>query len=1190
MDLQAKAKALLVSYSDIFSKDDLDLGTTNLTKYDIKLTDYTPFKAKYRRIPPHLYEEVRAHLKEMIDLGAIKKSQSPWSSPIVLVRKKDGKLRFCIDLRKLNQRTVRDNYSLPRIDHILELLIGAEWFCTLDLKSGYWQVELTDEAKPLTAFTCGPLGFYECEKMPFGASNAPATFQRLMENYLGDLNLRWCVVYLDDIIVYGKSPEEILERLGAVFEKLRKAGLKLKPSKCEFFKEQIKFLGHIVSKEGISTCPEKVHAVQEWPIPETINDLRTFLGFVGYYRKFIKGFSQIAKPLNSLLEGYVNNKRANKVQTIPWGSEQQESFNALQQACMSAPILGYPNPERPFILHTDASLDGLGAVLYQKDESGQVRVIAYASRFLSKSEKNYAAHRLEFLALKWAITEKFRDYLYGGTFEVFTDNNPLTYILTSAKLDATTQRWIASLASFNFSISYRSGKSNVDADSLSRIKWPDSANEECLVSQTQVKIPKESVLACFQGVNIPFGYIEIIARSAQALPTPDLDNSFESMKKWKKEQQKDPQLCETINLLHGLDRYEKRKNILKKYPLTEPYLKILNQLELKDDILYRRVYSMDQGVNACLWQLVLPQQLISRALFGCHDQCGHQGRDRTLSLLRERFYWPSLYRDTIEHLESCRKCLLRKRNVPKAELVPISVTRPMELVHLDYLCLEPCKGKIENVLVVTDHFTKYAQAFPTKSQTASTTAQVLWNNFICHYGFPEKFISDQGRNFESELIKDLCRLAKVKKVRTTPYHPMTNGQCERFNQTLCDMLGTLETEEKADWKAFIHTLTHAYNCTRHSVTGHSPFYLMFGRHPRLPVDVEFGIHKIGNDISFSKSKFIDRLHKHLGHAYRKARTFAGKESDRQKVLFDRKSKDLRLEPGDIMLVRKTAWQARHKIQNKWEDDDYVVISQQNPEIPVYRVRNVVSGQEKTLHRNLLLPLGFKFHATTYEEDEEFEIVLPLVRELEGEDHLDFDDGTAQPVKDSDPSILIPRQPQVKFQDQPQVIEDSIPSYGEDSGSGVSSEKKCTSSAGSGVSCNDSTKLSGSGLTSEDPTKPETSLDSSSLYSSVFEEQSSTSREDLQSAEADTSLEASKSSGPTTVLPQIEEHAAKKASTSSEEDDSQDSEPVQAIQPRRSLRSTRGAPPTRFGYAISHKLVCPYFQFLKNGKIQLSSKL
>ena len=255
--------------------------------------------------------------------------------------------------------------------------------------------------------------------------------------------------------------------------------------------------------------------------------------------------------------------------------------------------------------------------------------------------------------------------------------------------------------------------------------------------------------------------------------------------------------------------------------------------------------------------LVLPQQLIKKALTGCHDQVGHLGRDRTLSLLRERFYWPSLYKDAIEHLDSCRKCKLRKSRVPRAELVPIQASRPMELVHLDYLYLEPYKGQVENVLVITDHFTRYAQAFPTKSQTAKVTAKVLWHNFICHYGFLEKFISDQGRNFESQLIADLCKLAKVKKIRTSPYHPMTNGQCERFNRTLCDMLGTLETKEKADWKAFLHTLTHAYNCTRNSSTGFSPFYLMFGRHPRLPVDVAFGIHRIGEGVTFSTSKYVD---------------------------------------------------------------------------------------------------------------------------------------------------------------------------------------------------------------------------------------------------------------------------------------------------------------------------------------------
>ena len=915
MDLQAKAKDLLVSYSDIFSKSDMDMGTTRLVKHHINLTDYTPFKQRYRRIPPHLYDEVRAHLKEMLELGAIRKSLSPWSSPIVLVRKKDGKLRFCKDLRKLNQRTVRDNYSLPNIDHMLEQLEGAEWFCTLDLKSGYWQVELTEESKPYTAFTCGPLGFFECEKMPFGASNAPATFQRLMENCLGDLNLRWCVVYLDDIIVYGKTPEELLEGLGNVFENLRKAGLKLKPSKCNFFKEKINFLGHTVCKEGISTCPEKVQAIQDWPIPKTIHDVRSFLGFVGYYRKFIQGFSSIAKQLNSLFEGFENTKQANKKQTIIWGSE-QEAFDALKRACVSAPILGYPIIGKPFILHTDASLDGLGAVLYQKDKEGKIRVIAYASRSLSKSERNYATHRLEFLALKWAITEKFKDYLYGGTFEVFTDNNPLTYILTSAKLDATTQRWIADLASFQFTINYRSGKSNIDADALSRIKWPESCNEILTNAQLWVKIPKECVLACFQGVKLPFGFIEIIARSAHVLPMPGSKDSGMTEGDWKREQQSDPQLVQLYDLLmSGYYLDNKKKHILKKFPLVEPYLKNIKQMEIKEDLIYRKVVSFNQGaIKTCLWQLVMPQQLIEKALTGCHDQVGHLGRDRTLSLLRERFYWPSLYKDTIEHLDSCRKCKLRKSQVPKAKLVPIQSSRPMELVQLDYLCLEPCKGQVENVLVVTDHFTRHAQAFPTKSQTAKVTAKVLWHNFICHYGFPEKFISDQGRNFESQLIADLCKLAKVKKIRTSPYHPMTNGQCERFNRTLCDMLGTLETEEKADWKAFIHT--HAYNCTRNSSTGYSPFFLMFGRHPRLPVDVAFGIHRIGEGVTFSTSKYVDWLQRRLAHAYKKAKTFADKESDRQKVLFDRRSKDLRLEPGDLCLVRKTAWQSRHKIQNR----------------------------------------------------------------------------------------------------------------------------------------------------------------------------------------------------------------------------------------------------------------------------------
>ena len=353
---------------------------------------------------------------------------------------------------------------------------------------------------------------------------------------------------------------------------------------------------------------------------------------------------------------------------------------------------------------------------------------------------------------------------------------------------------------------------------------------------------------------------------------------------------------------------------------------------------------------------------------------------------------------------------------------------------------------MENVLVVTDHFTRYAQAFPTKSQTAKVTAKVLWHNFICHYGFPEKFISDQGRNFESQLIEDLCKLAKVKKIRTSPYHPMTNEQCERFNRTLCDVLGTLETEEKADWKAFLHTLTHAYNCTRNSSTGFSPFYLMFGRHPRLSVDVAFGIHRIAKGVTFSTSTYVDWLQRCLAHAYEKAKTFADKESDRQKAVFHRKSKDLRLEPGDLCLVRKTAWKSRHKIQNRWEDDDYIIISQQNCDIPVFVVRNTKTDQEKTLHRNLLLPLGYKLHADIPEEEDEDIFIQPLFELVE--------------EKEAWPSPSVRPTPKVAFLDQPEIL-------GETRSSVHSSEKDSTkvlglsdSVIGSGVDFDVSTKLGG----------------------------------------------------------------------------------------------------------------------------------
>ena len=871
--LQHEAKEMLKRNAKVFSKDDMDMGRTNLVKHHIKLTDPVPFKEAYRRIPPQMYDEVKTHLQEMLDLGAIRPSNSPWASAIVLVRKKDGRLRFCIDLRKLNNRMIKDAYSLPRIESILDSLGGAQIFSTLDLKAGYWQVEMAEECKVYAAFTFGPLGFYECDTMPFGATNAPATFQRLMHDCLGELNMNWCIVYLDDIIIFSDTKEEHLKRLEAVFQKLCAAGLKLKPSKCFFFREEIEYLGHVVSGKGISINPKKIEAVSKWPTPKTVYDVRSFLGFVGYYRRFIKNFSRITKPIREVITGLENqSKRSAKKAYIEWSDAADVAFEHLKAMCVSTPILAYPDYQLPFTLHTDSSTDGLGAVLYQKQD-GKLRVIAYASRSVSKAESNYPAHKLEFLALKWAVCEKFHEYLYGSkSFEVFTDNNPLTYVLTSAKLDACGQRWVAKLANYNFSIKYRCGVSNTEADALSRIKWPEALSENMDIENGCMDT--HVINAILTGAVTKSSLIESVSCSAKVIPTElDRDTGKLSDINWTKEQRLDPNLGVIIRLIES-GQLTKRKLQGKDSSEVKSFLRNKKSLKLVKDALYRKSFSDNSTSKKTLWQLVVPKLFRERALLGCHDDVGHQGILRTLSLLRERFYWPGMQEEATQHVLKCSRCLRRKTPPQVAPLQPILVTQPLELVHMDYLSLEPSKGNIENVLVITDHFTRYALAYPSKTQTAQATDRILWDNFICHYGFPEKFISDQGRNFESDLIKELCKIAGVKKVHTTPYHLQGNGQCERFNSTLCNMLGTLSEEEKSDWKSHLGCMTHAYNCTKYASTTYSPYYLMFGRHPRLPIDVEFGLNKPNCSDNSSKSRYIQKLRRRLNYAFQKASKYS----------------------------------------------------------------------------------------------------------------------------------------------------------------------------------------------------------------------------------------------------------------------------------------------------------------------------
>ena len=466
---------LMRKNKDIFAKDRDDLGKTGLVKHTIDTGDAKPIKQRAYQTSQKEKQVINEEVKRMLKQGIIRKSNSPWTSPVVLVRKKDGKYRFCIDYRKLNSITKKDNHPLPRIDDMLEMFRGSQWFTTLDLASGYWQVEMDEKDREKTAFITYD-GIYEFNVMPFGLCNAPATFQRLMHTVLEDLIFKKAPVYIDDINVHSKIFEQHLKDLEQVFMKIRKAKLKLKLGKCHFCYPEIKFLGYIVGKDGIKTDQEKIEKVKNFPRPTNITELKSFIGLASYYRRFIEGFSKISKPLTELQEGisFTKNKMINKMikkKNIEenWTDKQEKCFLELKKRLTEAPVLMYPDFDKPFKLYTDASGKALGAVLQQKGIDEKEHVIAYASKSLTKAEQNYSTTELECLAVVWAI-EKFHHYLMGEKFTVVTDHYALKWLRTQP-IKGRIGRWILKLQAYDFEVEYKEGKRHSNADALSRINY-----------------------------------------------------------------------------------------------------------------------------------------------------------------------------------------------------------------------------------------------------------------------------------------------------------------------------------------------------------------------------------------------------------------------------------------------------------------------------------------------------------------------------------------------------------------------------------------------------------------------------------------------------------------------------------------------------------------------------------------------
>jgi len=757
-------KELINEYSDIFSKCSEDIGESEFT-HRIELTSQEPVKKKAYRIPYAQQKIVEDEVDKMLKANIIRKAHSPYGSPVVLVKKRDNSVRFCVDYRELNTITVKDNFPMPFIDEKLESFLGKDFFSSLDLTSGYWQFMMEEECRRYTAFVTHK-GSYEFNRMPFGLCNAGATFQRAMEELLEDLE--YAMAYIDDVMVSSTGFDDHLKHLRKVFGILREKKLKMKPTKCHFGFRETKFLGFIVSAEGMKVCPSRSETIANYPRPTTAKGVRSFLGLASYYRRFIPGFSDIASSMIALT-------RKNK--SFVWDEKCEEGFNQLKKCLIEPPILSYPDLSKQFYLTTDASNVGLGAVLSQYWE-GEERVIAYASRTLQPAEKNYSTTELELLAIVWAV-KRFRPYLYGKEFKLITDHKPLIHLNTSMSTSSRLQRWKLALSEYNYTIEYKKGSENINADALSRIEYAASMEE------VENRVSDE----------------EMIKRQAEDPEVNALRKKVEGDGGAKKG------LIMEGGLLYCLKKFNK------------PYEK--------------------EGTK----RIVIPESMIESVLECCHDSmCGaHLGVRKTICQVAVCFYWPGLKEDVVQWIKSCKVCAARK--APFRQKAPLhSIThprRPFDLIGIDFVgpLRETDEGN-KYLIVITDYVTKWVEAFPTKDAKATTVARILVDQIISRHGAPREILSDQGQAFLAKLVYQVCEYFRIKKLNTTAYHPQTNGLTEKFNGTLCGMLAVFCDQYQVDWDEFVPVVLFAYRTSEHRVTKESPFRALYGREASLPADMD----------------------------------------------------------------------------------------------------------------------------------------------------------------------------------------------------------------------------------------------------------------------------------------------------------------------------------------------------------------
>lgn len=763
---------LLENYKHLFANTVRELEGCDTVLHNINLKDSIPVRQRPYRVPYHLREELDKQINELLESDIIQESDSPYAAPVLFVKKSDGTYRLVCDFRKLNEKTIDDSFPIPNITEMIDSLSGAKFFSTLDLTSGFYQMKLHPDDTAKTGFSTSS-NHFEWKRVPFGLKNAPGSFQRLMSIILGDLSPLQIGIYIDDIVIASKTLQEHLEKLKLVFDKLTAHHLKLKPSKCKFLLDSITYLGFHVTNGVVQPDPSNLNVVQNFKIPANKKNVRQFLGLTGFYRRFIENYALKALPLTNLTKNDT---------TFIWSTAEQKAFDTLKTELLLEPILNLPDFAKPFVICTDASNHSLGAILCQ-EKNNFLHPVAYASRKLKGAEIKYSTVEKEALGVVWAVTY-YKHYLLGKHFTVYCDQASLSYVLKLKDSTSRIARWIMTLSQYDYKIIHKPGKLNVTADYLSRnVNKIEVENEASINSKID-----PSLFDRIATTQISDSKCSIIKNQIQNLNTTPKPLSLLFYIK--------------NNILYCVNRHPK------------------NRFQSKE-------------------RIFVPLSLVPEVLKLCHDNftAGHGGFKRTLFKIRQNFYWPKMYSHVLNYIKSCKNCLEKRgyRANQRAPIQTVPITSyPFEKIAMDIVgpfCLSTSGNKY--LLVITDYFTRWPEAYPLQNAKSETILKCL-ENFISTHGIPKHIVTDKGSNFISKVITKFYKKMDIIKHTTTSFHPQADGVCERLNGTLIRTLSYLVNETQEDWDRNIQFALLAHRTAKHSATGETPSYLLYGRDIILP--------------------------------------------------------------------------------------------------------------------------------------------------------------------------------------------------------------------------------------------------------------------------------------------------------------------------------------------------------------------